>query len=196
MVMANEDFKRVTEYLKSVGSIKMPDQVFITIPDAKEMLMRGINYFTNNNGVWLPEYEHVASWLSNNEGKGLFCMGKVGRGKSLICTKVIPVLLSWYCRKIVSVYDAQQMNVMLDNVLSKHIICIDDLGTEEVAVNFGNRRMAFAEIADAAEKEGKLLIITTNMTIDQFREKYGERVIDRLRVLTKSVLFNGESLRK
>ena len=121
---------------------------------------------------------------------------EVGRGKSLICTKVIPVLFSWYCRKIVSVYDAQQMNVMLDNVLSKHIICIDDLGTEEVAVNFGNRRMAFAEIADAAEKEGKLLIITTNMTIDQFREKYGERVIDRLRVLTKSVVFLGDSLRK
>ena len=194
--MENIDFKKVTDYLVSIGSIKMPNRVYVKIPNAMDMIQRGIDHFTGGNGVWIPEYDEIADWLTNNDGRGLFCIGKVGRGKSLLCTKVIPALMSYYCRKIVSVYDAQQMNAQLDEVLSKHIVCIDDLGTEEIAVSYGTRRMAFAELADAAEKEGKLLLITTNMTVDQFREKYGERVIDRLRVLTRSVLFSGESLRK
>lgn len=194
--MENLDFKKVEEYLSEMGTIKKPDNVFFSIPDAEKMLLNGINHFTGNNGVWLPEYTKIAEWLKDNEGKGLMCIGSVGRGKSLICTKVVPILMNHFCRKIVSIYDAQQMNRDIDEVLSKHIICIDDLGTEEVAVKYGERRMAFAEVADAAEKEGKLLLVTTNMTINQLYEKYGERVMDRLRAITKSVLFNGESLRK
>ena len=44
-------------------------------------------------------------------------------------------------------------------------------------------------------KKGKLLILTTNLSIDELREKYGERTVDRLRAITKTVLFTGESLR-
>lgn len=194
--MNEEDFKKAEEYLVSLGCMTRPDRVQVNVKDAEKVLRNGINFFTNGNGIWLPEYNQVAEWLKDNNGRGLFCIGMVGRGKSLLCTKVIPAILNVYCRKIVSIYDAQQMNARIDEVLSKHIICIDDLGTEEVSVKYGERRMAFAEIADAAEKEGKLLLITTNMMIEQFKEKYGDRVIDRLRATTKSVLFNGDSLRK
>ena len=194
--MNEEDFKKAEEYLVNLGCMIRPERVQISVKDAVKVLRNGINFFTNGNGIWLPEYNQVAEWLKDNEGRGLFCIGKVGRGKSLLCTKVIPAILNVYCRKIVSIYDAQQMNTRIDEVLSKHLVCIDDLGTEEIAVKYGERRMAFAELADAAEKKGKLLIITTNMTVDQFAEKYGERVIDRLRAVTRSVLFQGESLRK
>ena len=88
------------------------------------------------------------------------------------------------------------MNAKLDEVKQKHIIYIDDVGTENLSVKYGDKRLAFAELADEAEKKGKLLILTTNLTIDELREKYGERTIDRLRAITKTVLFSGVSLRK
>ena len=94
------------------------------------------------------------------------------------------------------VADRQQMNADLDAVKQKHIIYVDDIGTENLSVKYGEKRLAFAELADEAEKKGKLLILTTNLTIDELREKYGERTIDRLRAITKTVLFSGESLRK
>lgn len=190
------NFKKVSDYLFETGNIERPDYVYVGIPDAKKMLMKGIQFFTNNKGVWLPEYDAIADWLEGNNGRGLFCIGAVGRGKTLICTKVIPALLNWYHRKVVSIYDAQQMNANVDDVLSKHIVCVDDLGTEKESVKFGERRMAFAELADAAEKKGKLLIITTNMSLNELREKYSERVVDRLRAITKAVLFDGKSLRE
>lgn len=190
------NFKKVSDYLFETGNIERPDYVYVGIPDAKKMLMKGIQFFTDNKGVWLPEYDAIADWLEGNNGRGLFCIGSVGRGKTLICTKVIPTLLNWYHRKVVSIYDAQQMNANIDDVLSKHIVCIDDLGTENESVKYGERRMAFAELADTAEKKGKLLIITTNMSLNELREKYSERVVDRLRAITKAVLFDGKSLRE
>lgn len=196
VIMEDINFKKVSDYLFETGNIERPDYVYIGIPDAKRLLMKGIQFFTGDNGLWLPEYDAIADWLEGNNGRGLFCIGSVGRGKTLICTKVIPALLNWYHRKVVSIYDAQKMNANIDDVLSKHIVCIDDLGTENESVKYGERRMAFAELADAAEKKGKLLIITTNMSLNELKEKYSERVVDRLRAVTKAVLFDGKSLRE
>jgi DNA replication protein DnaC len=88
------------------------------------------------------------------------------------------------------------MNNEIDVILSKHLISLDDIGTEEVSVKYGNRRQAFAEIVDAAEKYGKLLVISTNLDKTAIVEKYGERVFDRLVAVTKRVEFKGKSLRK
>lgn len=189
------DFKKTFEELKDTGFSPVPDLVCISIPEAKKVLWHGLKYFAKDTAQWLPEYEQVSAWLSNNEGKGLLCLGNCGRGKTLICGKVIPAILSHYCKKIVSCYDAQQMNVDIDSVKQRHIICIDDIGTESVRVNYGEKRMAFPELVDEAEKRGKLLIITTNLSKDEIKEKYGERTLDRLRAITTPVRFVGKSLR-
>ena len=194
--MEQIDFRQTIERLKDTGFSPVPNTVEISIPDAKNVLRAGIKYFTRENARWLPEYEEVASWLAGNGGRGLLCFGNCGRGKTLICGRILPLILNHYCRKVVSCYDAQQMNAELDVVKQKHIIYVDDIGTENLSVKYGEKRLAFAELADEAEKKGKLLILTTNLTIDELREKYGERTIDRLRAITKTVLFSGESLRK
>ena len=144
---------------------------------------------------WLPEYDEVCRWLSHNEGRGLFMYGNCGRGKSLLCRYALPAILLQRMRKVVSVYDMQQLNADIDVVLSKHIIALDDVGTEDVSNTFGNRRMAFAEVMDAAEKHNKLLLISTNLDAAQLRQRYGDRVVERIKATTRRVLFVGESLR-
>ena len=88
------------------------------------------------------------------------------------------------------------MNADIDAVKTKHIIYIDDVGTENLSVKFGEKRLAFCEIVDEAEKRGKLLIITTNLSLDEISQKYGERTMDRLVSITTRVKFIGKSLRK
>lgn len=48
---------------------------------------------------------------------------------------------------------------------------------------------------DAAEKQGKLLLLTSNLSAAELMKKYGERTLDRLRALTKCVIFKGKSMR-
>ena len=182
--------------LEAIGFQLVPDKVSIKIPDSRNNLWAGIRYYTGDTAKWLPEYEEVADWLSDNKERGLLCLGSCGRGKSLICNRVLPILLNHFCGKVLSCYDAQQMNTDIDNVIKKHIIYIDDVGTEGVSIKFGERRMAFSEIVDEAEKKGKLLIVTSNLTTERLKEKYGERTLDRLKGISRLILFKGESLRR
>ena len=189
-------FQQAIDNLRHTGFNPMPDKVQINIPNAKELLWLGLNHFEGSSAQWLGEYEGIVDWLQNNEGKGLLCYGNCGRGKSLICLKILPVLIHNRYKKVVSCYDAQQMNADIDEVKSKHLIYIDDIGTENVSIKYGEKRLAFSEIVDEAEKRGKLLIVTTNLSLEEIAQKYGERTMDRLVAITKRVKFLGNSLRR
>lgn len=193
------DFKAICGDMIAHG-IRVPeDRTIIQISNAKQHLSAYFEYFLSMQDkkfIWQPEYDHVASWLENNEGRGLFLFGDCGRGKSMLCRYVIPALLLKLSRKVVSVYDAQEMNANIDDVLKKHILAIDDIGTEDTINNFGNKRLAFAELMDLAEKYGKIVIISTNLNHEKIIERYKERVFERIISTTKRVEFKGGSLRK
>ena len=191
---------RILEEMKAHG-MKVPNEkVNIAIPNAEKVFKNALSYFIGlENGKqaeFLPEYQSVAKWLENNEGRGLFLYGNCGRGKTIIAQYVVPAILLKYCRKVVACYDAQEMNEKLNEVLQRKLLCIDDIGTEDVSVVYGNKRLAFLEVVDAAEKQGKLLIVTSNLNHEQLVEKYGDRAMDRIRATTKRILFVGDSLRR
>ena len=181
------------------NGMKTPNSIYhIQIPESKDIFNSAMTYFLEMEGKKyqeLPEYTEVISWLSDNECRGLFMYGNCGRGKSLIARYVIPAIFLNCCRKIVAVYDMNDVNANIDEVLKKKIITIDDIGTETESVKYGERRMAFAEIMDAAEKHGKLLIMTTNLNSEMLKSRYGDRTMDRINSVTKRVMFKGNSLR-
>lgn len=192
-------FEEVAREMGSMGMCVPTKRVEVCVPHARKVLQEGLSYFLKQEGrdaEWLPEYEQVAMWLAGNEGRGLFLFGNCGRGKSVLCRYVLPAILLKYMRKVVSVYDMQELNRDVDGVLRKHIISLDDVGTEEMSVKYGEKRLAFAEVMDAAEKYGKLVIVSTNLTLEDLRFRYGDRVIDRIRSTMQRVVFNGKSLRK
>ena len=157
------DFEKATNRMRDFGFNPNPDLVNIHIPNSKENITKGLSYFTGGGFTWLDEYDDIAAWCENNNGRGLLIMGNCGLGKTLICGKILPILINHYCQKVIYITNAQLLNKDIDFILKKHIIYIDDIGTENISVKFGERRLPFAELVDEAEKKGKLLIITTNL---------------------------------
>ena len=192
------DFEHVFAEMQRQRMRVPREATVVAVPNAETILREGLAFFLGKErrkAVWLPEYNAVAAWLSDNKGRGLFLHGDCGRGKSIICNYVLPAILLMQCKKVVSVFDVQQMNRDIDYVLSKHIIALDDIGTEEQSIKYGERRLAFGEIMDAAEKQRKLVIVSTNLSSDEIRYRYGDRILDRIVSTTTRVLFEGKSLR-
>lgn len=194
--MNDSDFKKAEAILIETGYLQPRFSMNISIPDAKEALSCGLKNTIGENAQWLKEYDNIVSWLSDNNGRGLLCYGNCGRGKTVICNRIIPVLFHFFYKKFIHCCNAVQLNYDINSINTKYIISIDDVGTESLSVKYGERRMPFAELVDEAEKRGSLLIISTNLSIAELTEKYGVRTVDRLKAITKTVLFKGESLRR
>lgn len=190
------DYSHVAESLKKHG-YGFTDRIFLNgIENPQQELKAALGYFVGPQAKWLPEYDQIAEWLRDNQGKGLFMFGANGRGKTILSKTVIPAIIKKFYSRIISTYDAQQMNEKLDEILGKRVISLDDIGTEDVRVDYGEKRWAFPEIMDQAEKKGNLVIITTNLDAGAIEAKYGVRTIERIKATCKRVVFDGKSLRE
>jgi DNA replication protein DnaC len=192
------EFEGIIEEMR-LHNMKVPEMgISFQIPNAKEVFKNAMTYYLGlkkQKLVWLPEYDFVVNWLADNKGKGLFLYGNVGTGKTFITRHVIPGILLKYKRLVVSTFDMTEVNADPDYVLSKKLIALDDLGTEEAYIKFGEKRLIVYEILDAAEKYGKLLLITSNFNSKDLISKYGNRGVDRLITITTGIEFKGKSLR-
>jgi DNA replication protein DnaC len=182
------------EFLDTKG-IQLPERQYIHFEDAEDFLHRGLKYHVGDGYQWLPEYNRIVEWLKDNQGKGLLCFGDCGRGKTLICYHILNTFFSYYMRMNYLRFDAVDLGDNLDIIKEGCTTLIDDVGTELPYSSYGMKRECFSEIVDRAEKTGQLLIITTNLSLDNLIERYGKRTCDRLRSITIPVLFSGDSLR-
>lgn len=168
---------------------------------AQDLFDRGMRYYIGEGYKFLDDYKQIVDWLRDNNKKGLLITGNNGTGKSVIACCLIPTLLFHFLTEETHIYSAYRLadtyrnqTTMWDLIDNKPIV-IDDLGTENYYFEYGEKRDLFAELVDQAEKDKRLMIITTNMTTDQIKERYGIRTFDRLRSLTKVVSLLGESMR-
>jgi len=194
-----QDFDTIVEEMRNHGMPTPREKQSLRVENSKEIMHNALNYFLRYEelkAIWKPEYNEVSEWLTNTKGRGLFMYGNCGLGKSLLGRFVIPAIMLKYCRKVVSVYSMGEVNKNIDEVLTRPIISIDDVGTEDISNSYGNKRSAFAEIMDEVEKKGKLIIISTNLDNEALTEKYGIRVLERIISTTKRIKFTGESLRR
>ena len=197
----SEYFKKLVSQMRDTGYPQEIDRVQINIPNAEKRLRGGLQYVVNMksgcNAEWNEHnYRPIVDWMTDNKGKGLLMFGGCGLGKSVIGMYILPLLIKDVHKKVVNIFSAQELNQKIDEILKLHIVYVDDIGTEDNLNSYGNKRVAFAELCDSAEKKGKLLILTTNLSIDELTQRYGDRVVDRLIATTKAVPFTGDSLRK
>lgn len=143
--------------------------------------------------------------------KGILLTGFVGTGKSSMFeafrllgenyhkefTNINLLFWKYNCRQIVSAYmdksDVEGKN--LKKYYKGSIpVYFDDLGAEEIAFNGGFNVMA--DILENRYENKARTFITTNLSVKQIEERYGQRVRDRVVEMFNIIPISGESFRK
>jgi DNA replication protein DnaC len=78
-------------------------------------------------------------------------------------------------------------------------LCIDDLGTEDITVHYGNRRSVIVDLLELMYEKGKtgvMLHATTNLIPDQLEAYYGARIRSRMREMFNFIERPGNDRRK
>lgn len=186
-------YKEAVEGIKAHG-FTFGETFNFSIPNAEEELpiaSKAIGIDLINTKL----VQEVILYLKNNNRKHLLLLGSVGTGKTLLATKIIPLLIFSNFKKIFKVYKATDLSEELDDAKKYSYVVIDDFGTESTAVKFGNKIEALSEWVDSLENRACLAIATTNLDANQIKQRYGVRTYDRLRGLFKVIQVNEKSLR-
>lgn len=85
---------------------------------------------------------------------------------------------------------------MMNGLDRAEYLLLDDIGIEPVEVkSYGNSLIPFVEIVNKRYAKQLPIIITSNLTLEDIRKRYGDRVFDRMREMADIINFKGNSYR-
>jgi DNA replication protein DnaC len=191
----------------------------MTKAEAVEMLTASVKneveyrhrQFVMNDSV-KTQVETMAEWLTSDSTKfGLLLCGGCGNGKTTL-VKAFQQLLCCLnlrdehhrCTYGIQIKDAKQIVRMMkvdyqawEKLSQVDMLAIDDLGIEPVEVmDFGNVLCPVVDLLTKRYDMQLFTIITTNLTPSEIREKYGDRIADRMNEMMVKIIFNNDTYRK
>lgn len=195
---------------------KRAEQKPQTLPSHKsvariESYLKDCGYSDINKQVYNAILGYGAFELEGIATKGLFLKGACGIGKSygvscLASLFKFPVLQAKQLQAVYMVSESEEQfyNIVdgLDFFGRPRTIVIDDIGTEDCPVmKYGTATNVIADVLDRRYYMGYLrhnvrTIVTTNLTDEQLKQRYGVRIDDRLNEMFEFTIVDGISLRK
>jgi DNA replication protein DnaC len=144
----------------------------------------------------LRENKHVIKGFSTDDRfmedrltlkKGLFVNGVVGSGKTYTFHAIKKAVSNWgKCSKVYNftelLSDMKKDNFreyykILEDLSEKDFIFLDDIGTEKESENV---QEILYLIVDRAYRKESVMFISTNLDLNEFLNRYGERVMRRI----------------
>ena len=153
----------------------------------------------------------MCQWLINSDKWGVMLMGSVGNGKTTLMKATVKLLKTAYSNTLTE--SGIPMMVSMSTTTAKdltnaarkgtefnnnqYMVCaIDDMGEEPTEVmSFGNVITPITDIIEERYAKRQITIITTNLDANGIKNKYGERVADRLRQMVRIITFTNPSYR-
>lgn len=133
--------------------------------------------------------------------KGIMLYGTTGTGK----TYTLNAIYNATEKRHIDTYIGNWTDMLIDfksnfdylhenirMVLQNEVIIIDDVGAEKHSD--WSQEMIYT-IVNRAYERAKTLFIATNLSLEQFREKYGDRIFSRLNEMCDIVELAGEDRR-
>ena len=174
-----------------------------------EVVFRHRTFCTNED---LENQLHeMTHWLTSPSSHfGILLCGGCGNGKSTMLKAFQQLLNSLHIPKPdndgtygIQIVDAKYIAHLCKNnhEAYRKLICvdmlgIDDLGTEPSEVmDYGNVYTPVIDLLTKRYDEQLFTIITTNLTPQQVREHYGDRIADRLNEMVKKIVFSNGTYR-
>jgi DNA replication protein DnaC len=155
----------------------------------------------SNNKVIKKLNEYTSKILAG-KNRWLVLSGPVGTGKShLSCAMLKRTQFGKRYRSIDIVKGVQSSyengdSSVFDNAMNQKFLVIDDLGSEKVnEKNINWVRQLFYDIIDHRWSNNLPTMITTNLTMSELEQRYGERFMSRLTSDTDVLFLEGKDMR-
>ena len=147
----------------------------------------------------IPDGTYVATFTTDSP---MFHVSEANNDKGILTVKdgQMTIHVSLQSKKIVNLYyglaeDAQAAKD-LDEMCERNVI-LDDLGAENIKNEYGVKRDIVGEFICRYHTKGKgRLFITTNLRGPELLDRYGGRVVDRLKQLCVPFHMKGKSKRQ
>ena len=146
-----------------------------------------------------------------NINKGIYLMGKVGCGKSVLLTSFLN-MLEILTRHIIIKCHAKTLDELIDNkgldALSSRPLMIDELGRENIEQNnFGKKIKPVIDLFSLRYERGGRTFVTSNFTLDTLESKkdasgkvienrYGNFIRTRMDEMMNIVTLTGDNRRE
>ena len=157
------------------------------------------------------QLNEMAHWLTSSSSHfGIMLCGGCGNGKSTMLKAFQQLLNSLHIPKPdndgtygIQIVDAKYIAHLCKNnheayrkLISVDMLGIDDLGTEPSEVmDYGNVYTPVIDLLTKRYEEQLFTIITTNLTPQQIRGHYGDRIADRLNEMVMKIVFSNGTYR-
>jgi hypothetical protein len=177
-----ENIERTFQYLCS----KKSDKFEGILPDQKEIIRLFVAYLVGTIGK--PQC-------------GIILLGSKGTGKTTLMQSFI-AYYNYVYKKVIKEYHAKTLPLYYKQLgidyFYKRPIFIDDLGKESaITTDWGQKFDTWGDLFSVRYEMKSLTFATANYKFDgQFKEIYGEIIIDRMREHFNIFELTGESLRK
>lgn len=174
-----------------------------------EVIKRGSQYIQDE--ATEERIKKAAKWLMGKNKFGLMLYGSsCGTGKTTLanamCTLVNYLFDSPYSNERKFVYRVTAINLakaysdnpdMYRRLVTQELLFVDDIGTEPVNLKiYGNEFSPITELLYTRYDRQSWTIITSNLSDSQIKDRYGDRIDDRLREMFDRMHFQGKSYRK
>lgn len=217
----NEDaIKVIQDFLESQ---KRPDRFkvrgldvetvtrMLSICYQKEVGNRRIKFMDDQDTK--AKIEKTAKWITGDNYKvGLMVYGGVGNGKTTLLRAINDLLSSMYSNRkrwddnlaIEYVTAIEIFNITKSDDQSRYkrikdsdVLFIDDLGVEPTTAKvWGNEISPITDIIYHRYDEQLCTIVTSNLSDEALKERYGLRMADRMEEMFDSINSSGVSYRK
>ena len=157
------------------------------------------------------QLHEMAHWLTTPSSHfGILLCGGCGNGKSTLLKAFQQLLNSLHIPKPdhdgtygIQIVDAKYIAYLCKNnyeayrkLISVDMLGIDDLGTEPSEVlDYGNVYTPVIDLLTKRYEEQLFTVITTNLTPQQIRGHYGDRIADRLNEMVRKIIFDNGTYR-
>lgn len=172
------------------------------------VFLRNSNY-EKNKDIW-EICKKISKWLVEGEKDGLLLLGNPGNGKTTMAKSICDIISllnsSPYDNERIGVFRISALHLekmiveeplRFNSIKNCKMLYIDDMGMESDFIkSFGNNLEPISEIIYHRYDNKLFTIASSNLTDKEFKEKYGDRIHDRMKEMFDRIIFTNQSFRK